>query len=518
MKNRPSCPERKLCRTPSYRITTPSPSKPRIEGTSPLRRGPPPNERPGTDSKISEMDDAIKSSISSLLTTLTAAGTEKASTGFFVALTVISVSSAAASATAAGLIAKAATAVRDTIEEEDRSFINERVRANMIFPSVIMLLILIISYITCAFNKYTVILQVIIIIKKGEHMMSGQQPAFIAKSLIVCAALLLTACSTVKDNTDTAVVSGSADNKNADRQAILAMAGNYRVRFDFRETVAFQKDYDLKKRYQSGAYEVVRVIADEPDFISLQHILVIGDGEEIPLMPIKHWRQDWHYEPDQILSYIGANVWENTQVANSERSGAWSQTVYQVDDSPRYSAVARWHHENGVSSWTSPPSNRPLPRRDATKRDDYHVIVARNRHAITPEGWVHEQDNAKVILSGKTPQTLAHEIGVNTYYRYDDFNVHIATDYWEKTKDFWAGVRDVWQNLAENNPQIGLTMLGEASDLYMQIFGLASEVEEGQKQVQTAASEAQKIIEEFVTFTPESVQKRLTEQQGHTAS
>lgn len=348
--------------------------------------------------------------------------------------------------------------------------------------------------------------------------MSGQQPAFIAKSLIVCAALLLTACSTVKDNTDTAVVSGSADNKNADRQAILAMAGNYRVRFDFRETVAFQKDYDLKKRYQSGAYEVVRVIADEPDFISLQHILVIGDGEEIPLMPIKHWRQDWHYEPDQILSYIGANVWENTQVANSERSGAWSQTVYQVDDSPRYSAVARWHHENGVSSWTSPPSNRPLPRRDATKRDDYHVIVARNRHAITPEGWVHEQDNAKVILSGKTPQTLAHEIGVNTYYRYDDFNVHIATDYWEKTKDFWAGVRDVWQNLAENNPQIGLTMLGEASDLYMQIFGLASEVEEGQKQVQTAASEAQKIIEEFVTFTPESVQKRLTEQQGHTAS
>ena len=61
-----------------------------------------------------------------------------------------------------------------------------------------------------------------------------------------------------------------------DRQAILAMAGDYQVHFDFTETVPLHEGYKLKDKKLSGGYEVVRVIEDTGDFISLQHILVVG--------------------------------------------------------------------------------------------------------------------------------------------------------------------------------------------------------------------------------------------------
>jgi hypothetical protein len=63
------------------------------------------------------------------------------------------------------------------------------------------------------------------------------------------------------------------------------------------------------------------------------------------------------------------------------------------------------------------------------------VLVSVNRHALTPHGWVHEQDSTKIIL-GKDPQLLARESGVNTYTSSNDFKVQIAEDYWNETKAF----------------------------------------------------------------------------------
>ncbi|MEM9233149.1 MAG: DUF6607 family protein, partial [Pseudomonadota bacterium] len=173
-----------------------------------------------------------------------------------------------------------------------------------------------------------------------------------------------------------------------DREAILAMAGNYKVKFDFIETVSYFDGYDLKDRKLSGADEMVRVVEDRGDFISLQHILVVGGEQKFV---VKHWRQDWTYQPKEVLTFIGGNAWEMRPVPEAERAGTWSQAVYQVDDSPRYGAVASWRHENGVSQWEPPREWRPLPRRDMTTRDDYHAVNAINRHALTPKGWVHEQ-------------------------------------------------------------------------------------------------------------------------------
>lgn len=165
------------------------------------------------------------------------------------------------------------------------------------------------------------------------------------------ATLALTGCQTAapySDAPDAAVVSQTDQAQfQADRDAILAMAGNYKVTFDFLETVPFVEGYEPNERYISGGHEVVRVIEDTGHFISLQHILVVGGPDQ--KFPVKHWRQDWSYEPAKVLTFIGGNAWALREVPASERAGTWSQTVYQVDDSPRYGAVAAWSHENGIS-------------------------------------------------------------------------------------------------------------------------------------------------------------------------
>lgn len=291
-----------------------------------------------------------------------------------------------------------------------------------------------------------------------------------------------------------------------DRQAILAMAGDYEVGFDFRETASFDEAYEPKERYLSGAHEVVRVIEDTGHFISLQHILVVGgDGQ---YFPIKHWRQDWQYQPERVLVFIGGNAWKWRDVPAGERDGAWSQTVYQVDDSPRYGAVGVWSHDNGLSEWVPPAEWRPLPRRDMTKRDDYHTIDAVNRHAITPDGWVHEQDNTKIVLRGE-PRALVREIGLNTYRRSNDFPVEVAEEYWEATRDYWAEVRRVWKERLAEGPRLALTEQGEPQGLYIPLLEAADAVQNEGRALAAAVADAETIIREKTVLEIPELQARL---------
>lgn len=296
------------------------------------------------------------------------------------------------------------------------------------------------------------------------------------------------------------------ENFEEDRKAILAMAGNFHVTFDFIETVSFDDDYDLKDRKLSGGDEIVRVIADEGDFISLQHILVVGDDEKFP---VKHWRQDWRYEPESVLVFVGGNTWKRRPIAPAQAKGKWSQVVYQVDDAPRYGALGRWTHKDGISEWTPPSEWRPLPRRDATKRDDYHAVDAVNRHTITPDGWVHEQDNTKLVLTGGTPKALVREIGVNTYERSDDFDTAIGDDYWSETADLWAEIRKEWSRIERENAEFGLTIQGEPEELYMKILNLADSVEKGEKTSDEAAAAGRDVIAEYTTTTPAPLPARV---------
>lgn len=301
-----------------------------------------------------------------------------------------------------------------------------------------------------------------------------------------------------------------------DRKAILAMAGDYDVDFDFTETVAFEPGYKLKPAQLSGGHEVVRVIEDRGDFISIQHILVVGGPDE--KFPVKHWRQDWQYEPADVLVFIGGNAWETRDVPEDERAGAWSQVVYQVEDSPRYGAVGQWSHANGVSEWTGKAEWRPLPRRDATKRDDYDAIIAVNRHAITPDGWVHEQDNSKLALKGGEPRVLVREIGINIYRKYDKFPASVATEYWDATKGFWTEVRGMWDALEASAPAFALTIQGEPEPLYMPLLTLADDVQAGKKTEADAVTDARAVIAEFTTTNVGTLASRIAPRAKEVAS
>jgi hypothetical protein len=320
---------------------------------------------------------------------------------------------------------------------------------------------------------------------------------------LAASALFLGACASAPVSNSSAAPATTANAEAADtarfqrdRESILAMAGDYKVSFDFTETVPLLANYELKEPKLSGGYESVRVIEDRGDFISLQHLLVVGP-EEAPFV-VKHWRQDWQYKPERVLVFIGGNAWEWRDVPASERSGAWSQTVYQVDDAPRYGAVARWTYEDGLAEWEPSEEWRPLPRRDMTTRDDYHAVDAVNRHVITPWGWVHEQDNTKLILTG-APTPLVREVGVNTYRKFDGYPVATAEAYWAATEEFWAGVREEWNRIEAGNERFAITIKGETEALYNPLLGLATMVQDGEMELEPALAEARSVIRSFVT-------------------
>ena len=316
-------------------------------------------------------------------------------------------------------------------------------------------------------------------------------------SATTLAAIVVTGCATaIAPEPAGETVAVAPSNFEQDRQSILAMAGDYKVTFDFSETVSFVEGYELKEPKLSGGHESVRIVEDRGDFISLQHLLVVGPNES-PFV-VKHWRQDWKYEPARVLMFVGGNAWEWQDVPASERAGTWSQTVYQVDDAPRYGAVGTWTYEDGIAEWTPPQEWRPLPRRDMTTRDDYHAVDAVNRHVITPWGWVHEQDNSKLILDG-VPQALVREVGINTYRAFDDYPVEAAEDYWVGTEDYWAGVRAHWTAIEAANLRFAITIKGETEPLYMPLLELAGAVNDGEKDLEPALVEARAIIDSFVT-------------------
>ncbi|GAA0647791.1 DUF6607 family protein [Brevundimonas lenta] len=263
----------------------------------------------------------------------------------------------------------------------------------------------------------------------------------------ILAAALAVAAPAFADTTPTvSTTQAPAGQFERDRQSILAQAGQWRVRFDMRENVSFREGYEPLEEKLSAGDEIVRVVYDDGNRISLQHILVMDDDMGNHFI-IKHWRQDWVYEPETVLTYAGPNQWTLTPVPADERRGAWSQTVWQTDDSPRYGGVGHWSYEHDMAEWTSGATWRPLARRDAIRDVPYDRYLGSNRHALTPVGWVHIQDNMKMgPAQGDEgePVAIVQEDVVNTYRKVDNYDPKPGDDYWAATKDYWAGVRAAW--------------------------------------------------------------------------
>jgi hypothetical protein len=273
-----------------------------------------------------------------------------------------------------------------------------------------------------------------------------------------------------------------------DRRAILAMAGTFRTSFDFLEVIGFREGFTPDRPYQSWATESVYVVRDEPRFVSLQHVLVMfvldAEGRTQGPLVTKHWRQDWRYEDPELLTYRGHQTWARATLRPEDVRGTWSQAVYQVDDSPRYEAVGRWRHFGNVSSWESDTTWRPLPRREFSVRDDYHVLIGTNRHTITPTGWVQEEENLKVVLDDRgrpVPEepVLAKELGLNRYERLESFDDSAGRRYQERTEPFWAEVRAAWADVAARHERFTLRAAPDRGQLFTPLFEYAERLYEG---------------------------------------
>ena len=266
-----------------------------------------------------------------------------------------------------------------------------------------------------------------------------------------------------------------------DRRAILAMAGPSRVSFDFLEVVRHDPSLKPDAPYQSWGTEMVFVAEERPEFIALQHVLVMRmrmeDGKASEPMVVRHWRQEWRYEAPHLLAYEGALRWARRAVPADERRGAWVQSVLQVDDSPRYAARGRWTHEGAVSTWISDETRRPLPRREFSVRKDYDVLVGTNRHTITPQGWVQEENNVKLVLA--SGRTLAREYGVARYERIRDYDFSAGETYYRRTEPFWAEVRAAWRELEQGRGRFGLVAPVDQAQLFMPFFDYAQRLAEG---------------------------------------
>lgn len=283
---------------------------------------------------------------------------------------------------------------------------------------------------------------------------------------------------------------------NRDRETILAMAGDYKVRFDMQESTPWIEGYTPLDRKISGGYELVRVIEDTGTKIVLQHLLVVGEeGEEFV---IKHWRQDWEYEPTGILAYAGPNTWEWVEMPERLRNGRWSQTVYQVDDSPRYAGWGEWQDSQGIRRWRSNWTWRPLARRDAVRNPVYDRYAAINRHQLTPTGWIHWQDNTKMMPDAAANdglKSVVQEYVLNTYDKFTGYNVAAADEYWAATQTYWAAVRDQWKAVANANGGIAIEEEAETGTVISgRLLAIADEIKDGTLKQADGIAEANRLI------------------------
>ncbi|WP_159021979.1 DUF6607 family protein [Formosa sp. L2A11] len=279
------------------------------------------------------------------------------------------------------------------------------------------------------------------------------------------------------------------EHKKEDQKAIKDMCGCHEVTFNFAETFNYVNDstYMPSETKHDKGLEWVELVEDADNKIVLQHLLIVGN----PASPhiVKHWRQDWEYENTDLYIYNGDNEWSYKSLPKTEVKGQWSQKVFQVDDSPRYEGSSSWVHVDGKSYWEN-TTTAPLPRREYTKRSDYNITLRRNRQEITKTGWIHDQDNDKIIReAGKEDVVIAQEKGFNTYTKVDDSKCIAAQDYWKKTSAKWALVRAKWDAIFARDKDLNLEEKVDNKQLYKYLFSDTEYQNE---------SEINEVIESFV--------------------
>lgn len=277
--------------------------------------------------------------------------------------------------------------------------------------------------------------------------------------------------------------------KQQDIKSIKSMCGCYEIKFNFTETFEYPKDsisYKASKTKHDYGLEWVELVEDQPNKIVLQHLLIVGPGENDI---IKHWRQDWLYENTDMYYFFKDQTWKFNKLNSKNVKGQWTQKVYQVDDSPRYEGSATWVHVDGTDYWRS-TTDAPLPRREHTQRNDYNVLKRRNIQEITKFGWIHEQDNDKIIRDDKGNDVLlAQEKGMDVYTKVDDSKCKSAQNWWAANKAVWVKVRGKWEVVFQKDKDLSLQKTVDGKPLYSFLFDLKPDASQ---------ADVDKIIDSFI--------------------
>ena len=295
---------------------------------------------------------------------------------------------------------------------------------------------------------------------------------------------------------------GGLSQYERDRRAIYSLEGSYKTSFEFLETVLMDTDRKIRDvPYASWSTEFVKVIEDRGDFIFLQHIMVMffvgEDGKVSGPHVIKHWGQSWQWEGKSQWFYRGDKTWSVEDVKKSQ--GSWIWTVFQVDDSPRYSGVGSWRHAPSASVFETLNMSRPLPRREHSVRSDYKILLGQDTLLVTPQGWFHEQRNFKQKNPFKGGELkpnffLARELGYNSYRRIKDFDFSEGEAYWKDSQFYWTDVRAVWDEAFQQRKTITLLKSVDGRPLYSRHF----ENSYDEKVLNMGSEERKRLIRELI--------------------
>ena len=247
-----------------------------------------------------------------------------------------------------------------------------------------------------------------------------------------------------------------------DRRAILAMAGTYRVTFDFLEVAPFTAQDKPNAPYQSWGTEKIYVDADDGKSISLVHILemrvVQKDGSISEPMVTKHWRQDWRYEPAHIVEYQGRDRWQRRKLDARGGEGAWSQSRVSgrrvaalcehrslaahaelLDLAERRHAGVRCRVANGACAMTI----RCWSARTATPSSSDRLDSGRKQS----EGGA-DRSARRSMRRGRISRAST-VLRATSAFAIADFAA--ADRYYERTKQFWDEVRDRWSAMCSRS-------------------------------------------------------------------
>jgi hypothetical protein len=256
----------------------------------------------------------------------------------------------------------------------------------------------------------------------------------------------------------------------ADRKVIDKFCGCFDVEFKYAETFAPDIDYKFHERDETPPVAELSLAIEQTDKkVVIQHLLLVNDS-----IIVKHWREDWTYENPVIWKYTGDRTWVKETLKPEQVKGKWTQTIWEVSDEPRYQGFSQFVNMDNRIIWQS-TADAPLPRREYSVRSDYNILKRTNRMNISDSGYLHEQDNVKIIRKDGKDIVLVEEKGLNSYKRIDNKVCSPALKYWEKNKGYWEKVRSAWEQQISNSTVIKLQQKVDGKFLHEYLLTLAKD-------------------------------------------